>query len=200
MNGRSTLSAVVQVTQPLSDISRFSRDFCFKDESVLEHTGFVVLYCLAMSERLIAEGLPVDQRKLLRRAALHDTDEAGTGDINRGAKYSSPEAKAALDKFAAGFAEGYCNTFGGAEAFEDWQQDKAGDIEGQIIRVADLAAVVQKVDLELNRLGNRSFEKVAEELRGYISEAIPKVEHPLLSEELYSFYSVLPTRGRGGLL
>lgn len=200
MNGGTTLSAVAQVTQPLSDISRFSRDFCLKDESVLEHTGFVVLYCLALSERLVAAGCSVDQQKLLRRAALHDIDEAGTGDINRTAKHSSPEAKAALDKFASEFVKVYCIAFGGAEAFKDWQQDKADDIEGQIIRAADLAAVVQKVDLELNRLGNKNFEKVAKELRHYIAEAISKVDHPLLSDELCSFYSVLPDRGEGGLL
>jgi len=198
MKAGPILPQVARATQPLSNISRFSRDFCLKDESVLEHIGFVVLYCFAISERLKAKGYDIDQLKLLRRAAIHDIDEAGTGDINRVAKYSSEESRSGLEKFALLAAEDYSSAFG-PEALDDWLNDKSDDIEGEIMRVADLASVVQKVDLELNQLGNRTFVRVAEELRSYIEEAMKAVNAPDLKEELFSFFSFLPQKQRGGL-
>lgn len=177
------LEGVARTTRPLSEISRFSRDFCFRRESVLEHTGFVVLYCLAMGRRLQEAGAEVDMEKLLVLAAIHDADEAITGDINRSAKYSSDSALEALEVFARQGALSATQPFG-AGAFELWEQGKGAGLEGEVLRVADLASVVEKVDVELKSLGNGAFRRVADECLEYVHATMKQVSEPLLLEEL----------------
>ena len=84
-------------------VVRFSTCHTVHKESVAEHSYYVALYALLISEWLVFEVqydfgvVGLCRETLLRDALLHDFEEAITGDVNRVFKYSDPAIKEALD-------------------------------------------------------------------------------------------------------
>lgn len=78
-------------------VMRFSTCYVVHQESVAEHSYYVALYALMISEWCRVQGIRIDIALLLQRAICHDLEEAMTGDINRVFKHSSPELKETID-------------------------------------------------------------------------------------------------------
>jgi len=168
----------------LSSVSRYSRDHLLKPESVLEHIGFCTVYGVLLAGRLEREGLQIHTGRLLMKIATHDMDEAILGDIPRTTKYFSKEIRNSfktveeetierLDKWLESRMRGW------------WVQAKHG-MEGELLKLVDMAAVVYKNWTEIVLLRNRSFLRVCVETQRYLNEMDPNAFEPALREELAS--------------
>jgi 5'-deoxynucleotidase YfbR-like HD superfamily hydrolase len=154
--------------QQLGSITRFSKDRIVNSESVLEHTGFVCLMAYLIGRHMRDSTL--DWAKLLRRATVHDLDEIYTGDVARVTKYSSPEMSALFRNIENQSIKKLNELLGfdDNEMCDDWLFAKDGDLEGTIIRAADLMAVVYKAWQEIELSGNLSVVRIAKELSGNV--------------------------------
>ena len=194
MNHQAETETIFSLARKLASVRRFSRDFSINEESVLEHIGFCALYALQVAHRMKAQGLKVDMAILLQKAILHDVEEADTGDINRKAKYHSAETRSALAEFENQIAQGIFSRVFSWDLLPLWKEAKEGT-EGAIVQLADYAAVAFHVSNEVFLLGNRSFIRVQEEARKFISAAIEKERDPLFADELQRIKSTLEGRG-----
>lgn len=148
----------------MSSINRFSRDKMAKQENVLEHTGFVVLFCLFTSKAIEEDlGLRFDLGQLLTKAAVHDVDEAVLGDIPRPTKYMSAVTASEFKLAEERAVENIGNYFD-IDILQDWLNAKDTTHEGRLVALADLAAVVYSLWSEVELYGNRSFMRVGREM------------------------------------
>jgi 5'-deoxynucleotidase YfbR-like HD superfamily hydrolase len=148
----------------LNAVKRYSRDEMRTTENVLEHTGWVVSYALILALKLqnAVAGVTINYETLLRRATVHDWDEVGTGDIPRITKYASKAALTAfkaLEESSVSTMEDYLSLKKG-DLHASWITAKDYTIEGQIVKVADIAAVAYRVWYEIARSSNLSFLRV----------------------------------------
>lgn len=74
------ISKITKVRR-LSNLKRCSLFPVVIQQNVAEHSFYVSVLCLFVSEELKRKGVKLDEAKLLRYALLHDLDEAITGDI-----------------------------------------------------------------------------------------------------------------------
>ena len=191
MDNRQLLTAFAAVQQ-LGSITRFSKDTIVNKESVLEHTGFVALFSYIMASHLDDPSLKWDV--LMCRAVVHDLDEIYVGDVARITKYATPTMtqefkqleqlairKLNEDLYMPNFRIG-----------NDWLNAKADDLEGTIIRAADMTAVVYKAWQEIALSGNSSVVRIALELSANVIPAfIDRINRScLLSSENKSFFLI----------
>lgn len=173
---------IFSMASSLSSMQRYSQTFMNKKESVLEHTGFVVLFCCLVAQELIALGRQVDVAALLSKAALHDIDEIITGDIPRPTKYFDEEARKNFERI---------EHFGITKLIDDmamqksvyflWKNSKA-DYEGSIVAIADVAAVAYKVWEETELLGNNGFSHHANNVTEHLDKILLSLEDECLRE------------------
>jgi 5'-deoxynucleotidase YfbR-like HD superfamily hydrolase len=158
----------------LSSVSRYSRDNMTQRESVLEHTGFVGLFALFLAKKLEKDVLSqnqdfigIDFEELLTRALVHDIDETILGDVSRTTKYYKPEIKEMFSKIESESVISL-SEFIGIDVARPWHRAKDGTLEGYILKLTDLAAVVFAVWREVTLLGNLSMLRVAEEVEQFL--------------------------------
>ena len=149
---------ILKFVQDMAKVSRWSQSHCHKDESTLEHTAAVALIALK-----IASAFPkANLEKILVRALVHDMEETTTGDIMTPVKYANPEMTRVIKEFEDEAAKEVSNVFG-SWAYIAWRDAKDDTLEGDIIKIADKAAVVYKYRHEL-ALGNKGFEQYEENI------------------------------------
>lgn len=162
------LRRVFTIAFQLSSVGRFSRDHMLKSENVLEHIGFCSFYSLLLAKKLIQEGVPVDLGVLFSKVSVHDIDEALLGDVPRTTKYFSENIRSEFSAAETSIVSKIENWLD-SSLVADWKTAKEG-LEGEILKVADLAAVVYKNWVEIELLGNRSFMRVARETNEFLNE------------------------------
>jgi len=184
---------ILTVARQLASVRRYSRDFSIAPESVLEHLGFCVIFCLHIGMRLQNEFRDVDIGNLLTRAALHDIEEAHTGDIPRNTKHANAKTKAAFDGVAEAAAIEICETnFGGREMYNIWCDAKKDDtIEGKIVALSDYAAVTYQVSNEIYKLGNNSFARVRDEALGFLETKLSVERDEFFIEQYKTLRAIL---------
>lgn len=168
MNTTKKLIVAFTAIQQLASVTRYSKDTIINKESVLEHTGFVAVFSYLLAKQLKQD---VDIGKLLSRAVVHDLDEIFTGDIPRITKYSSADILKAF-KQVEETSIGKLSYVLGVELLDTWQESKANDLEGLLMRITDMVAVVYKCWQEIELFGNYSIVRIVFELR---KQVIPKV-------------------------
>lgn len=126
-----------------------------RDESVLEHTGFVVLVCYSIGRKLKLSD--ADMGRLLISAACHDVDEVLTGDVARPVKYYSEASREIFVNIAV---SGLCRLRDhlGIDLVADHAAAKE-DRVGSIVAIADVLAVVYKMWDEVLMRGNLSLTR-----------------------------------------
>lgn len=146
------------------EIKRYQNKYCFKKRSVAEHMWSVAK---------IAEGLAiweskkfkhdVDMAKVLQKAINHDIIEQSTGDILGPTKKRTPAMRDAIEEIEElAFKEEIEQ-----ELPKSWRNQfrsyildpKTKDIEGQIIRAADIIDTIIE-SIEEIKLGNNIFKNV----------------------------------------
>ncbi len=151
-------------SRSLMEIKRYQNKYCFKKRSVAEHMWSVAK---------IAEGLAiweskkfnneVDMAKVLQKAINHDIIEQCTGDILGPTKKKTLAMKDAIQEIEElAFSEEIEN-----ELPRSWRSQfrsfilnpKTEDVEGQIIRAADIIDTMIE-SIEEIKLGNGIFRDV----------------------------------------
>lgn len=184
----SQLKKDFTVAFQLSSVQRYSRDHMLKPENVLEHIGFCAFYSLLLASRLHSAGIDVDFAKLFRRVSVHDLDEAVLGDIPRTTKYFSEEIRKAFSVIEKISIRKLGSWFG-FDFFEDWSEAKNG-LEGQILKVTDMASVVYKNWVEIKMLQNRSFLRVALETQNYLVSLDTSKFPTILRDEVMALHNL----------
>lgn len=186
------------IIHQLAAVRRFSRDYCAEPETVLTHMGFCGFFAFVLAERLIKAGVQVDLGKLYRRVMMHDIDEAALGDIPRTTKYWNSTIRHAFAEAEHEAVGELCEELGLPNLIEWWATAKSEDIEGYIMKMTDIAAVVYKVWSEVSLLNNLSFCRVARELRQFLdqialelSAKMPPEAFEVVQSEFARFYEIL---------
>lgn len=157
------LQNMFEVVNQFGNIKRYSRDHLIKPENDLEHTGFMVIWALFVGRKLQQSGVGVNMEVLLTRATVHDLEESLTGDIARPTKHANARVSAAFKEVELA-SVAHLETFLGVDFAYDWESAKSNDLEGWIIKLGDMAAVVYKTMIEVSMYGNKGFMRVAEEV------------------------------------
>lgn len=175
----------------LSHVNRYSSIPVIRKENVAEHSWYVGFYAYAIGKDLDRRGVEIDFGKLLSRAMLHDIDESFTGDFLRVVKYSHPDLKKALDSVSTKMIYQIQDKLG-IDMKNDWETAKADDIEGDIIKIVDLARVVSYAMEEL-RCGNTYMKPILHECRNYLASLKTEDLNPVLNQYLDAILSWLYT-------
>jgi 5'-deoxynucleotidase YfbR-like HD superfamily hydrolase len=178
----SSLTKKFTIAFQLSSVSRFSRDYMQKGENVLEHIGFCTFYSTMLANEIERYGVQLDYKKLFLAVAAHDLDESILGDIPRTTKYFNDSVREEFKTIEQDTIH-RLDTWLGSQFAGPWKTAKDG-IEGEILKVTDIAAVVYKNWAEIEFLGNRSFLRVCVETNGYLSSIDFDEYHPFLAFEL----------------
>ena len=157
---------IFSTAQKMSAIRRYSQLHLLKEESVLEHTGFVCLFSYLLCHELNTKATNtlteyMDVGEVLCKAVTHDIDEVVTGDIPRPTKYFDENSKNTFDKISEAGMEKLLEEMNlqmsvNLKLQRDWGNSKKGN-EGVIIAIADLASVVFKIWDEVILLGNQKL-------------------------------------------
>ncbi len=151
-------------SRSLMEIKRYQNKYCFKKRSVAEHMWSVAK---------IAEGLAiweskkfkneVDMARVLQKAINHDIIEQATGDILGPTKKKTKAMKEAVEEIEEmAFSEEIENHLPKSwrNQFRSYILDpKTDDVEGQIIRAADIIDTIIEAIEEI-KLGNQIFRAV----------------------------------------
>ena len=108
-------------------------------ESIADHSYFVAVTVMLLTDALRARGVAVDGEQALRMALVHDAPEAKTGDVPMPQK--TPEVDAALEALEARLAAELLP----AEARASWAQAEAGEtLEARLVKCADKIQMLAK--------------------------------------------------------
>jgi len=139
----------------LASLQRFSMERLANRESVLEHLGQVVLTSLMLASEIRNRDskVRIDLFTVMARAAVHDTEEVITGDIARPTKYASRETQEMFRKLSASAVEDIASELSSRADLPGFasvmranhRNAKGAGIEGCVVALADILAVVTKV-------------------------------------------------------
>lgn len=169
------------ISQGMSSIRRYSGVHLLKEESVMEHTGFVCLFTYFICEKLNHECEPehlINTGLALEKSVVHDMDEVITGDIPRPTKYFNSETKKVFDKMAKIGMTQVVNQLElqNINTFLNWEKAKDGK-EGKIVALADLASVVYKIWDEMIMLSNNKLMRQAMQVSEYMYDFSLKIKN-----------------------
>lgn len=135
----------------ISSIKRYSQIHLSKEESVLEHTGFVV-----MLSHFIGSSIDnIDIGLLLTKAVVHDIDEIVTGDIPYTTKYANSRITEEIKKVESdNMIKISKDIYGNDSAYMNWLNAKDDTNEGKIVKLSDILAVLFKIYFEHSNYGN----------------------------------------------
>lgn len=173
----------------MSAVSRYSQSHLMREESVLEHTGFVVLCVFYIMTKLLDEGERINCELVMCRAAVHDMDEVITGDVARPTKYDNPELTEHFKRLEAQAARRISDeVFESETPFFLWETSKEATKEGYVLRIADAFAVAYKCYEERITFGNQSLREHARDLHNALSvrksEAAALFDHHIVVERI----------------
>jgi len=147
----------------LAHVMRFNVKPQHFPESVADHSYYVAYIVSVLCNLLENAGMPVDTKKALEMALVHDVEEIFSGDIITPFKHYSPEVENAIAKV---------NTEMIPHAFEGlpqelathyirlWTEEGRGESkEAQIVKVADKLSLIAKCAEEI-RVGNEFFQEI----------------------------------------
>jgi len=147
-------------------VTRFSTCRVLNSETVAEHSYYTALYSMVIADwvnsQLSADPL-VDTEVLLRRALLHDLEEARTGDMPRFFKHGDAELCAKIEESGL---RAFHEVWEGVQMDEQtrmlyagsWCNAKDDSPEGNVLAFADFLSVLAYVAEEL-RSSNRTMRE-----------------------------------------
>lgn len=148
------LKELNKVLGKLATTNRYSDTRLINPESVLEHTGYVAMLAMFIVDELNRKGEELDALKVLKKALLHDIEEATIGDIINSTKYANNLVIEGIKQYSTDCAYNILDNLSkGYENFLLWTNSKT-EKEGLIIHLADKLAVVYKMEQEILKFGN----------------------------------------------
>jgi len=173
------------ILMKMSSLQRYSQTYLIKPESVLEHTGFVVLLSNMIGLKLIEQGYAVDIGLLLSKAAVHDMDEIITGDIPRPTKYYNRGIREAIQEIENANMRLISKHLDlGDVIYNHWAEAKDND-EGFIVAISDTLAVVYKSWQEVQMYGNKAMREHSINLIGNLDAKLIDVQQTMFKNSYY---------------
>ena len=148
------IKQVFDASVQLSSLQRYSMTKLVNPESVLEHQGSVALMGILIGMKLNSFGESYNIGEIAIKAAIHDLDEIGTGDIPRPTKYNNEQLMSLLDGMAADSVDSFFNGIG-VDGHGLWKAAKENQ-SGSIVGLCDGLAVLCKVQQEGCLFGNKA--------------------------------------------
>jgi len=175
------LKKIIDIGINTATITRYSQSHLLREESVMEHTGFVSMFCLIVSE-LMPE---VDVTILLRKAIVHDMEESIVGDISRVTKYANADINREINLIEkVAMRDISFDLLGTVKLYNYWLLAKDGTIEGRIVRIADAISVLLKIYEESVILNNRAITNHINSLSNYFNDMRNNEENTVLHDLL----------------
>jgi len=177
---------IVEQQNRLSCIIRYNNTPKVNGESVAEHSFYVALMAMVISDYLVCNsGIKIDQSKLIRMALIHDVEEIISGDIIKVLKSGGfKEELEKMNERSMVHITGQLPYALGGEYMELWRENKAElTIEAKLCDFCDWLAVVVYSIKEVH-LGNEYFREILEyavEKFGHFAERVPELA-PLVVE------------------
>lgn len=138
----------------LATTNRYSDTRLINPESVLEHLGCVTMLSMFMTIKLNEHGEQIDELIVMKKAILHDVEEAITGDIIAPTKHANKVLHEQLKAYGAHCAYDLLKNLPGSSiTFNLWKASKENQ-SGLIVAVADKLSVVYKTEQEIMKFGN----------------------------------------------
>ncbi len=158
-------------TQRLRYVVRFGTCYRVHNESVAEHSFYTALYAQLMSQQLEKNHRDFNTELVIKRALLHDAEEARSGDFPRPYKYSSPELTLALKKSSSvAFVQCFLPMLrldSDLQALLDlWQLGKDNTLEGMTVEFSDYLSVLSYIWSEING-SNKTMREHLHEMDKY---------------------------------
>lgn len=139
-----------EVLIPLHHTERFGPYPTTDSKSIAAHSFDVAL----LSYLFAVEIEDADEDLVLRRALVHDLEEAETGDIPRFVKHNNSELKSKLEAVEADIVSSQLELLEESGTLaEDWKNAKEDSLEGQIVKSADIICAILDYHTEA-QLGN----------------------------------------------
>lgn len=157
----------------LSNLKRCSLFPVVIQQNVAEHSFYVSVLCLFVSEELKRKGIKLDEAKLLKYSLLHDIDEAITGDIPYHVK---KELNPTLSEYVSRTLQ---EEFNGI----DYEIDKES-LEYKIVKLCDYVELYLYCCEEKLR-GNSALDYVAENCRTIVTSINTEIQS-YLTEKIMS--------------
>lgn len=193
-------------------VFRYSTSRVSHPESVAEHSFYVAFYSMLiydwyeaqkptfLNPDVVPGAHSVLSAELLRRALLHDLEEARTGDFPRPFKHSTPEVHDLLEKtsrLAYGeIVKALVGISPAGDRMQDaWTNSKDNSIIGRILEFADFLAVLSFMTEEGAGQGNRSIEGHVKEMDKYFEKfASDKFDfiRPLIGQTVVMMQETFP--------
>jgi len=146
-------------------VTRHSTSLVLHREGVAEHTAYVAIYSMFICDwiRKETERRDINELQVLRRALIHDMDEARTGDFQRPFKYSNPQLKDMLDAAAEQEIEALVLSLFDEPTYATrmavmWANAKDSTNEGAIVAFADYLSVVSYLYAEVTNANSTVVE------------------------------------------
>lgn len=158
--------ADVEVTmnyRRLRHIHRCNNFLKINGEDVAQHSFYVTIIAMAIADEMKYErGMLVSVEDVMRKALLHDVEEAITGDIPHNVKHGVDQStKESLEAACEQIADSYYLN-GTSQVFQRYsalcKSSKKG-LEGQIVDLADMLELAVYCYEEVC-MGNRYFQKL----------------------------------------
>ncbi|MEO5366715.1 MAG: HD domain-containing protein [Magnetococcus sp. WYHC-3] len=197
MNIKFIAELVASPLHRASHVTRYSSRPVTHPENIAEHAFYVTVYSFLLANELELEGFMVNRTQLLSRALFHDVDECITGDFQRAFKYSTPELAKAIHDAAANEVATLFEPFGheiSCNVYDSWKNAKEGDLVGDIVRTADLLAVIVYIYREL-QFGNATIREIIPECLAYSAETMRIVNPPPLKDIIAAGSTLLSRAG-----
>ena len=140
----------------ISNLVRYNTRWRIKDETVAEHSYFVVLIAMMISWKLRMEhDVDTDTGKILQMAVIHDLPECEVSDIPYGAK-DAMGIRDALRKFEHQFFKSGRYL----DLYKELEEQRT--LESRIVKFADTVSVMMYAQREVS-LGNHNFEWIVKD-------------------------------------
>ena len=159
----------------LKTIHRCNNFLKINKEDVAQHSYFTAILCMSIGDELNSKGFNVDMELLLRKALLHDTDEAITSDIPYNVKNFSMEFKQEINTVLSKLAECAYKDTGMMSKYNKICSEAKQGLEGEILDIADMLELSIYCFEEI-RMGNMF-------MRGLFDKSIYLVENKRIFKE-----------------
>lgn len=170
----------MKLTRDTAVVARYSQAHLNRPENVLEHTGFVCVMCMLIG---LDHG-DVDMGELMIKATVHDLEESKIGDIANPVKYANPQILKELKKIGKKAMSDISNETGIYALYDYWESSKDDSIEGKIVKLADVLAVLAKIHEEVVLYSNTSFLDYANNTLKFFREQLAIETDPVLIDLL----------------
>ncbi|MFX0084243.1 MAG: YfbR-like 5'-deoxynucleotidase [Candidatus Hodarchaeota archaeon] len=157
-------------------IIRYATRLRLLNESVAEHTFYVVFYSLILSQLLEERKIKVDKIKVVIRAIVHDLDESVSGDVIRVFREKLKDEFETLNYNSMKYILQDLPDKIKDIYLEEWLK-KFDDLEGLIVTIADDISGLVYCKEQLD-LGNKAFRPIYD---SYLQGILRKIRESSLS-------------------